>query len=284
MKASLLPIILSFLLASACSRSEQSDVVLLAQVGEHTLTLEDAHKDIPAHLFQSDSINAIIQYRDDWVRRQLILNEAERLNFSERESVKARLQRMREEFIIQAVQDFIIAEMQQEVTVTEEEARNYYQENKEKFVLDERYVRYRHLIAKTRSDAEKATNDLHYGRSWEEVAAKYSLYPDLKIRESERFWPASVAGGDIEMLNRYLQLIGPSEISPIHYSGGFYHFVQLLEEKPKGEHPDLDWLIEEIKHWLVLEKRKRAFNTYVKNLYLQGQANNEIKVFNILTE
>ncbi|HBQ58963.1 MAG TPA: hypothetical protein DD671_04890, partial [Balneolaceae bacterium] len=42
-----------------------------------------------------------------------------------------------------------------------------------------------------------------------------------------------------------------------------------------------DWLIEQIKEWLTLEKRKRAFNTYVKNLYLQGQANNEIKIHSV---
>lgn len=86
------------------------------------------------------------------------------------------------------------------------------------------------------------------------------------------------------MLNRYLRVIGPSEISPIYRSGNEYHFVQLIEERPEGDHPDLDWLIEQIREWLTLEKRKRAFNTYVKNLYLQAQANNEIKIYNNIDE
>jgi hypothetical protein len=46
----------------------------------------------------------------------------------------------------------------------------------------------------------------------------------------------------------------------------------------------LDWLIGQIEDWLTLEKRKRAFNTYVKNLYLQGQANNEIKIYTLTNE
>ncbi len=122
------------------------------------------------------------------------------------------------------------------------------------------------------------------GIPWDTVAQKYSKYPDLKIRESERYWPISIAGGDISMLNRYLNIIGPSEISPTYRSGNEFHFVQLLEERPRGDHPDLDWLIDQIEEWLTLEKRKRAFNTYVKNLYLQSQANNEIKIYNVTNE
>ena len=55
-------------------------------------------------------------------------------------------------------------------------------------------------------------------------------------------------------MNRYLQRIGITEISVIEQVGNEYHFVQLLEEKPKGEHPDLEWLLSEIQQWLLLEK------------------------------
>ena len=277
----------SFLLLSvlftlaACSGKQEENAVILAQVGEKVLTSEEVMQNLPEHVFISDSVGSVIKYRDDWVRRQVILQEADRLNFMNRSSVKNQLARMQEEFVLQMVQDFIIGEFEEDLRVTEEEARNYYQQNKDKFVLDERYVQYRHLIARSRTDAERARANLLQGHQWPDVANQYSLFPELKIRESERYWPISVAGGDISMLNRYLQVIGPSEISPIYHSGNQYHFVQLMDEKPKGEHPDLDWLINQIKDWLVLEKRKRAFNTYVKNLYLQGQANNEIKIFNV---
>ena len=60
--------------------------------------------------------------------------------------------------------------------------------------------------------------------------------------------------------------------------------VQLLDERAKGDHPDLEWLIDQIKEWLILEKRRRVFNTYVKNLYLQAQANNEIETFDVLQQ
>lgn len=272
------------LLFTACKKDHGKAPVILAEVGPEILTKEEAKSEIPVNVFEADSASAYLKYRDEWIRRQVILQEANRLNFTNRKGVQEKLQRVREEYILQAVQDYIITEFEDDLEVSEQEARNYYQQNKDKFTLDERYVRYRHLIAESNQAAENAKRDLMRGIPWETVAQEYSKYADLKIRESERFWPISISGGDISMLNRYLKVIGPSEISPTYRSGNEYHFVQLLDERPQGDHPDLDWLIGQIKEWLTLEKRKRAFNTYVKNLYLQGQANNEIKIYNVINE
>ncbi|WP_020402940.1 peptidyl-prolyl cis-trans isomerase [Gracilimonas tropica] len=274
--------LLVMLLVAACSKPKKTDTTVLAEVGPTQLTTEEALHQIPAVVLQSDSLSALQQYRDDWIRRQLILQEADRLNFTSRPGMEEKLRRMREEFILQQVQDYIISEFEEDLSVSEQEARDYYQQHKDRFVLDERYVRYRHLVAASNAEAESAKRELMQGIDWETVARKYSKYAELKIRESERYWPISVAGSDIRMLNRYLQIIGPSEISPTYRTGGEYHFVQLLDERPEGDHPDLDWLIGQIKEWLTLEKRKRAFNTYVKNLYLQGQANNEIKIHSVI--
>jgi hypothetical protein len=276
-------VFLAFFLAS-CQKDSNTAPVILAEVGTQKLTKEIAKKDIPSQIFESDSATAYRNYRDEWIRRQVILQEAERLNFTERRGVQEKLERIREEYILQAVQDYVISEFEEDSEVTEQEARNYYQQNKDKFTLDERYVRYRHLIASSNAQAEQAKRDLMRGIDWETVAKEYSKYADLKIRESERYWPISIAGGDIAMLNRYLTIIGPSEISPTHRTGNEYHFVQLTDERPEGDHPDLDWLIDQIQEWLTLEKRKRAFNTYIKNLYLQGQANNEITIYNVTNE
>ena len=106
--------------------------------------------------------------------------------------------------------------------------RSYYQENKDSFVLEERYIRFRHLRANSLQDARDARQDLLRGITWEIVLENFSVNPDNARRESERFWPESIAASDYEILNRYLQLIGQSEISVIEQFGDEYHFVQLL--------------------------------------------------------
>ncbi|MDR9416857.1 MAG: peptidyl-prolyl cis-trans isomerase [Gracilimonas sp.] len=284
MKFCQLAIFIFLLIIGGCKQTDSTPPVLLAEVNTEQLTLEEALERIPLNVLRSDSVTAVEKYRDDWIRKQVILQEANRLNFTSRPDVQEKIRRMQEELILQEVQDYVISEFEDDLTVSEQEARDYYQQHKDRFVLDERYVRFRHLVAKTNADAEQAKQELMRGNEWEDVARKYSKFPELKIRESERFWPISVAGGEYNMLNRYLQIIGPSEISPTYRTSGEYHFVQLIDERPEGDHPDLDWLINQIRDWLTLEKRKRTFNTYVKNLYLQGQANNEIIIHSVNNE
>lgn len=281
MRIKILPLLIIVLvMTQACQTNSSSETVILAEVGNMVLTKSEAESFIPKNALQADSSLALEKYIDDWVRKQVILQEANRLNFANRRDVRARLKRVQDEFMLQAVQDYIISEFEDDMSVSELEARNYYQQNKKKFTLEEQYVQYRHVVTETMADAQNAKRELMRGTDWETVAKRYSKYADLKIRESQKFWPISISGGDVNMLNRYLRVIGPSEISPIYRSGNEYHFVQLIEERPEGDHPNLDWLIEQIREWLTLEKRKRAFNTYVKNLYLQAQANNEIKIYN----
>ncbi len=265
----------------SCTRKTEFDEPALAKVGSSVLSYSEARANIPSYLFEQDSIAAYEKYREDWIRQQIVLQEAYRLRVHREADVVQRLAGIRDDYIAKAAQEYIIAELSKELTVSDDEARSYYQENKDSFVLEERYIRFRHLRAATLQDAEDAREDLMRGIEWEVVAQNFAINPELSIRESERFWPESVAANDYQILNRYLKVIGLSELSVIERIGNEFHFVQLLEERAAGDHPDLEWLIDQIKDWLILEKKRIAFNTYVKNLYLQAQANNEIETYDV---
>ncbi|MBO6524376.1 MAG: peptidyl-prolyl cis-trans isomerase [Balneolaceae bacterium] len=283
MRNHFIPLFIVLLLVS-CTRKSQNTEPALARVGSAVLTVSEARNAIPRHIFNEDSVKAYTNYRDDWIEQQIILQDAYRLRIHRQQEVQNRLDKIQDDFLAKAAQEYILGELEMEIQVTDEEARAYYQENKASFVLEERYIRYRHLIASSLSDAQNARQDLLRGIDWITVANEYSTNPEVALRESDRFWPESIAANDVNILNRYLQVIGLSEITVIERVGTRYHFVQLMEERAKGDHPDLEWLIDQIKEWLILEKRRRAFNTYVKNLYLQAQANNEIETFNVLQE
>lgn len=273
-----------FLVAISCTRKSDNTEPALARVGSSVLLVSEARNSIPSYLFEKDSIEAFVTYRDNWIEQQILLQDAYRLRIHRQPEVQNRLKKLHDESLARLTKEFIISEMESELTVSDEEARLYYQENKDSFVLEERYIRYRHLTTSSLSNAQRARQDLLRGISWEDVANEFSVNSEQALQISSRFWPESMAASDVNILNRYLKVIGLSEISVIERVGEQYHFVQLLEERAKGDHPDLEWLIDQIKEWLILEKRRRVFNTYVKNLYLQAQANNEIETFNVLQE
>ncbi|NGP76416.1 hypothetical protein G3570_07220 [Balneolaceae bacterium YR4-1] len=276
-------VLLAIFLFSACtSPQDGEEIKRLARVGNEYLTLEHARTQIPDFMLQQDSIGALQTYRERWIENRLMLQEAERLQLRQDDEVQAKIQHAQQEVLTQALKDAVISDYEEELVVTDEEARNYYQAHKDQFVLNERFVQFRHLIAEDIESARAAKRELMQAVPWPEVARKYSINAEAKITESEQFWPISMAASDIEIMNRYLNIIGQSEISPIQRVNGNYHFVQLMESRAEGEHPDLDWLMEQIKDWLLLDKRRRHFSSYVKNLYLKAQSNNEVDTFNVL--
>lgn len=254
----------------------------LARVGNEYLTAREALDRIPGFVLAQDSIAALQSYRDEWIRQQVLLQEANRLQVQQNEEVQKKIQKARQDVLIEALKEAVISKYEEDMTVTDEEARSYYQSYKDQFVLNERFVRYRHMKTPSLQQARSAKRDLMRGISWPEVAEKYSVEPTAAVESSEQFWPISMAASEADIMNRYLDIIGQTEISPIQRVNNTYQFVQLMESRAEGEHPDLEWLMEKIKSWLVLEKRRRHFSSYVKNLYLKAQSNNEIDTFNVL--
>ncbi|MGD8427528.1 MAG: hypothetical protein PVH63_07840 [Balneolaceae bacterium] len=254
----------------------------LARVGNQYLYLREAKKAIPDFIFKQDSIEALRRYRDEWIQNRIILQEANRLGLSQKKSVREKLQKAREEVLREVLKDYIVASRKEDTTISDEEARSYFQAHKDQFALDEEFVRFRHVRTRTIKDARAARQALLDGVSWPEVARQYCLDPDAAIHESKQYWPISMAANNIDIMHRYLTIIGQTEISPIQRVNGIYHFVQLMDSRAKGEQPDLDWLIEQIKNWMLLNKRRRNFSSYVKNLYLKAKSNNEVEIFNVL--
>lgn len=266
----------------ACKKSTDSlQENAIAKVGNNELTIDIILDEIPDYVLKQDTLAAIEEFRDSWVENKTIEREAFQNRVHLSPDYKKRLERVQNQLLIEMYKEFLLSEFHNELSVSMEEAQNYYQANKDRFVLDEKYVRFRHLTAHTRVEADNARRELLSGKEWEEIVKTYSIEPDRQLQNSEKFFPISMALADVQILNRYLQAIGRTEISPIANRGGHFHFVQLMEEKAAGSHPDLDWLIDQIRDWLFLEKSRRLINTHIRNLYLQAEANNEIELSNV---
>ncbi len=263
-------------MAGCLPDGHQDDSAVIASVGSHELTIEAALNQIPEIVLRQDTLQAIENFKNQWVNSRITENEARRIQLQNDETFRQRLQRMEDQLLEDMLQEHILAEHQSELNVTRDEAQNYFQANRDKFVLDERYIRFRHITTQTRTEIDNARRDIMRGVSWEDVVSTYSVNPELQLRESAQFWPHSMAAADIPVLNDYLEVIGISEISPVHSHGGNYHFVQLLEIRNEGDHPDFEWLIPQIQQWLKLEKTQRITNAFKRNLYLQAQSNDEI--------
>lgn len=282
-RINLLVTVLVFGILLSCQKSSPDPAEdALARVGNQYLTLQQAKKDIPDFLLEEDSTGTLQQYREDWIRKQLLLQEANRLGLNRKMEVEEKIREARGEVLRQALKDFIVGSQQEEIEISADEVRSYYQTHKDQFELEEDFVQFRHMRTQTLNEARAARQDLLGGITWPQVAREYDVNPEMALNESDQYWPISMAAKNIDIMNRYLNIIGQNEISPIQRRNGVYHFVQLTDKRDKGKQPDLDWLMEQIKEWMILNKRRRNFSSYVKNLYLKAKSNNEVESFNVL--
>lgn len=253
----------------------------LARVGNQYLTLLEAKKQIPAFVYKEDSIQALQQFREQWIKRQLMQSQAEELGITDEESVQQKIQRAKEEIIQEALRSYLI-KTEVDTVISEQEALNYFEQNRAHFILDEPFVQFRHLRTPNVEDARAAKQALRDELPWTEVADSFSTDPEQAIRNAERHFPISMVLNEIEVMNRYLQNMNVGEISAIQREDGDYHFVQLLDKREQGEHPDPEWIMDKIKSWIILNKRQRKFSSYLKNLYLKAESNNEIETYDVI--
>ena len=278
----LLIVSISLLFNFGCtSKNRPAGDTIIASVDGTHLYLEEALREIPDFVFEEDSTEAIRDFANRWVRKRVALQHAERVGIDQTDEFRHKLDRFYNQALEAQLRQYILNENRDEIDVTVEEAQNYYQANKDRFMLDETYLQFRHLTTRTRTEADNANTELANGIPWEEVVMKYSVDPDLQLRQSTMYWPESMAASDIPALNEYLSVMGMTERSPVHFYEGQYHLVQLVDIKSEGEYPELQWLIPQIQEWLVLEKSRRITNAYIRNLYLQAEANNEIELADV---
>ena len=129
-----------------------------------------------------DSVQAIQAFIDQWVEKQVVVRQAERMRLQNSESVRLKMERLRKQVLEEALREQLLRQHLDEVEVTRDEAQNYYQAHKDQFVLNERYVRFRHITTRTRTEADNANRDLMRGDDWEENFAALQRCPGKTVK------------------------------------------------------------------------------------------------------
>lgn len=166
------------LLAAACGGNDaaKKDDKALAQVYDKTLYLSELQGVVPEQSTPEDSALIISAYIQRWAYDQLLMNEAER-NIPKDLNIDELVRDYRASLIRFNFEEQLIGE-QLDSTVSEEESRRFYEDNKDQFQLESTIVKA--VVVKLRGDAPQSEmNKLWYSRSAADQA---------KLREFAQQW------------------------------------------------------------------------------------------------
>lgn len=247
-----------------CGRGvDESEIV--ARIDDVILTQSMLESRMAVEGYASDQKHA---YIERWVDRQLLYREAVRMGFNRSEDLALELEMIEQEFLINRLLEATFAER---IIIKDEEISAAYENDKERFTLEEDQVRIRHLLTETSEEANVARQEIRAGKAFEEVARERSV--DL-FREK---------GGDmgyvtreelIPEIGRAAFTMAEGALSRVIRSSHGYHLIQLVDKRRSGEVKPLAEVHDLIRQRIRVSKER---NVYFDLLY-QLQNRNKITI------
>ncbi|MDD5679674.1 MAG: peptidylprolyl isomerase [Candidatus Omnitrophica bacterium] len=249
MKRVIIPMIIVAFIASLSGCGDSGKRVL-AKVDGEIITVKDFNDRIEKlpKQYQEAVKNQKRSYLNDLIMEKLLYKKALRANIDK--------DRETQDIIAEATKKIIIArlvekEVENKVKVSDEEAKKYYDENSEEFMLPERW-RASHILVDTLEEANAIKEKLGQGASFEELAKEKSKDATAKI------------GGDIGYFSKgqlvpefeeecYKLKVG--EIGSTVKTQFGYHVIKLTDKK-NPEVQEFSSVKELIKRELSRNKKK----------------------------
>lgn len=210
-----------------------------------------------------------IQFLDNYIRKRLLIQEALKENFDEREDVKFLVRRAMESALFDAYVRHVVS---REV-VPDAEIRKIYEEREADFIRP-KMVKGRHIVATpdgmavnnradsnamSRPEAHEKIINIH-----RQLETNPGSFSDLAMQFSED--ASSTSGGDLgwfsagKMVPEFDEIVfdmQPGEISPVFESRFGYHVVLVEDVKPAGIIP-YDEAKEVIREQLLRERTEQV--------------------------
>jgi len=237
---------------------------ILVRIRGRNITLDEFERkvaEIPSY-YQGflATRNGKLELLNGMIAEAVLIQKAKEEGVDKREEVKERLKNAQDRVILEAM----FQELQKaKVAVTDEEAKVYFENNRERFMNPEQ-VRVSHILVRSKSEARRILNELKEGGSFEELARKYSIDSITAPK-----------GGDLgyisqgEMIPAFEQAVfalqNKGDISGIIETQFGYHLIKLTG-KEKGVKKTPEEIDHEIRARIQNEKLDRLVEKFKKEL------------------
>lgn len=232
-------------------------------------------------LAANPDLSMIKNVADYWLNTQLLYEEAVKKGLDKDSAAKFQAEMNYKKAFASA----LVEQAQKEVTVTEEETKKYYEENKETDprLKEPMYLSYSHITVDTPEKADEIRKKIDEGAEINELAKTESKAPDAqkggraaKVREETvrtRFGQ--------EFLDALLNASEGQVIGPIKNKDGKYEIAR-HEGKRASRLLDFNEVKDQIKSQLENQKKKDAVQNLINGL--QEKAKSRYKKADFITE
>lgn len=247
----------------ACAKKEEKIGPYLAKVGDTVITQADFEREMKAlpefvqKMFEGSSGRE--KFLDELIKRELLYKEALKKGLDKDSEYLKKIEDFKK---ITLVGLLLQKEIESKVKVSDQDVKDYYEKNKERFAPVTQ-IRVSHILVKTEEEAKKILERLKKGGDFAQIAKKYSI--DTVSAKN---------GGDLGFLSKGQMLPEIEEVAtrlkigeisePIKTKSG--HEIIKVTDKKRGQVVELEKVKNLISQNLLAEKQKNVFDSYVEGL------------------
>ncbi|MGB3541412.1 peptidyl-prolyl cis-trans isomerase [Rubrivirga sp.] len=277
-------LLLFALTLTACGDAEpavlEGDVV--ARVGDAVLTesdLEDAIGSAPSGL---DSLTARSHVVEQWVQRELLVQEARAQGLDQDPGVQRLLDESERATLEAAALDAYFAQSPAEPT--EADLEDYYAVNGDALALREPYVRLRHLritngrATEARDALARALTSEYPDSLFVLIAREFTDDPDGAVALASEYVPEGRIRALDEALGlRVASLPAGAQVVAVPV-GASVHVVQVVDRVPAGTVPPLSMVRDELSERIAIRNRREAEARLLQQLRSEAQARGQLEL------
>jgi EpsD family peptidyl-prolyl cis-trans isomerase len=260
MKKIVLLVFLAAVLSACAQKPVEQKGPSLAKVGSSQITQADFNRELQAlpdyaqRMFEGTAGKE--KLLDEIVNKEVLYQEAQKKGMDKNPDFVRKLEDFKKMTLIS---ELLEKEIMSTAKVSDQEAREYYEKNKQDFAPVDQ-IRLSHILVKTEEDADSVLQRLKKGEKFDAIARKESI-----DKESAQ------KGGDLGYFSRGQKVpdfvrtaasLKVGEISSPAKSADGYHVV-VVTDKKMGQVIEFDRVKDIVIQKLSGKKQKEAFDKYL---------------------
>lgn len=247
----------------------------IAKVGSHILYESDVSGLADGSKTPQDSSMIINGYVQQWVKKMIVLEEAEK-SLESSIDIDQLMEDYRASLILHNYREIQIAE-KLDSTVSNEELEEKYSEVKDNFLLSEDLLHC--SISQVKSETKGLStfyrkwlrNDRRYLHNFCDSVAVYCQIDTIWMTKTELY--------NYVPKEKYEEVNFKSSSSYQKPYKGSEYFVKVNEYAKKGSTPPLSYIESKIKDIIIQERKRSLIEEVEANLYAKGMSSNKIELF-----
>ena len=253
----------------------------VARVLDHYLYKSDMAGFIPAGIKGADSIAMVRDFKERWIRNQLLLNKAELNLTDEEKNVEQKIENYRSSLLIYAYEQSYIRQ-HLDTVVTDTEIENFYKENQSNFILNGALMKGVFIKIPVKAPEAYKVRQWYRSDNPENIkslegycfkhATVYDHFNDgwVKLNEVLPMIPAVPGNSEAAILSRKYIETRDAE---------FLYFLNAKEIAPSGNVSPLEIVKNDIES-IILNKRKiNLINELESNIYSDAQNRDHFTIY-----